>query len=42
MVEAFNQVHGLPVNFNHRQNFPLVIDNRDVAFDEEFFRGVQE
>src|SRR5690349_22390455 len=42
VVQAFNQVDGLPVDFNHRQNVSPVIDQRDVAFDEELFGGVQE
>ncbi|MCY1455511.1 hypothetical protein D9M71_726490 [compost metagenome] len=41
-IEAFNQVEGLPVNFNHRQNVPLAIGKRDVTLDEELLRRVEE
>jgi hypothetical protein len=42
VIQAFDQVEWLPVDFNHRQNVPLAIGKRDVTLDEELLRRLEE
>lgn len=40
--EALDQIDRFLVNLHHRQGIPQIIDQRDVALDEEHFRWMQK